>query len=101
MSQVVGNSRDSTPEFHKTALFLQITRLIELLKKKYLGGMDDMPAEVTAMFIGAKDAKKFYISSALSSGRVPELTGMLMMALEENAPIDEIKSVLVQVYNMS
>merc|ERR1719440_1936128 len=42
------------------------------------------------MFIGAKDAKKFYISSALSSGRVPELAGMLMMALEEGAPIQEI-----------
>merc|ERR1712147_153630 len=45
----------------------------------------------------AKDAKKFYISSALSSGQVPELAGMLMMALEEGAPINEIKDVLVQV----
>jgi len=56
-----------------------------------------MPAEVTAMFIGARDAKKFYISSALSSGQVPELAGMLMMALEEGAPIKDIKDVLVQV----
>ena len=61
------------------------------------GGVSDMPAEVTAMFIGAKDAKKFYISSALSSGQVPELAGMLMMALEEGAPIKDIKDVLVQV----
>ena len=61
------------------------------------GGVSDMPAEVTAMFIGARDAKKFYISSALSSGRVPELAGMLMMALEEGAPIQEVKDVLVQV----
>merc|ERR1712050_509923 len=61
------------------------------------GGVSDMPAEVTAMFIGAKDARKFYISSALSSGQVPEIAGMLMMALEEGAPIDEVKNVLVQV----
>jgi len=61
------------------------------------GGVSDMPAEVTAMFIGARDAKKFYISSALSSGQVPELAGMLMMALEEGAPIKDIKDVLVQV----
>lgn len=61
------------------------------------GGVSDMPAEITAMFINPKTARKFYISSALSSGQVPEIAGMLMMALEEGAPIEEVKNVLVQV----
>lgn len=61
------------------------------------GGVTDMPTEVTAMFINSKDAKRFYISAMLSTGQIPEVAGMLMMALEEGAPADEIKDVLVQV----
>lgn len=61
------------------------------------GGVSDMPAEITAMFINPKTARKFYISSALSSGQVPNIAGMLMMALEEGADIQEIKDVLIQV----
>jgi len=61
------------------------------------GGVTDMPTEVTAMFINSKDAKRFYISAMLSTGQIPEVAGMLMMALEEGADTQEIKDVLVQV----
>jgi alkylhydroperoxidase/carboxymuconolactone decarboxylase family protein YurZ len=61
------------------------------------GGVTDMPTEVTAMFINSKDAKRFYISAMLSTGQIPEVAGMLMMALEEGANTDDIKDVLVQV----
>merc|ERR1739848_427397 len=112
------NDNDNRKELMKLQLFQQMgipPALIELLKKKREGlplsagdrysmlkwmnpsQMDAMSPEQTALMIGADDAKQFYISSLLQSGKVPEITGILLMALAEGTDLDIIKEVLIQV----
>ena len=57
----------------------------------------ELAPEITALMMGVSGAKEFYISSLLSSNQIPEITGILMMAVADGAPADEIKSVLTQV----
>lgn len=57
----------------------------------------ELAPEITALMMGVKGAKDFYISSLLSSNQIPEITGILMMAVQDNAPASEIKNVLMQV----
>lgn len=109
---------DNRQELMKLQLFQQMgipPALIELLEKKRSGTklspgdrysmlrwlnpsqMESMTPEQTALMIGAEDAKQFYISSLLQSGQIPEITGILLMALAESTPIETIKEVLIQV----
>merc|ERR1719361_2329520 len=64
---------------------------------RWLFPNQELSPELTAMMIEAEGAKKFYISSLLSTNQVPEITGILMMALSEGADTQEIKDVLIQV----
>lgn len=64
---------------------------------RWLFPNQELSPELTAMMIEAEGAKKFYISSLLSTNQVPEITGILLMALAEGANNDEIKDVLIQV----
>ena len=64
---------------------------------RWLFPNQELSPELTAMMIDAEGAKKFYISSLLSTNQVPEITGILLMALSEGAPAAEIKEVLIQV----
>ena len=57
----------------------------------------ELAPEITALMMGVNGAKDFYISSLLSSNQIPEITGILMMAVNDGAPADEIKNVLMQV----
>jgi hypothetical protein len=65
-------------------------------------GNPEMSPEMTALMIASDDeqkadAKKFFISAQLSAGTIPEITGILLMALAEGADPSDIKNVLVQV----
>lgn len=64
---------------------------------RWLFPNQELSPELTAMMIEAEGARKFYISSLLSTNQVPEITGILLMALAEGAPTSEIKDVLIQV----
>jgi hypothetical protein len=64
---------------------------------RWLFPNQELSPELTAMMIEAEGAKKFYISSLLSTNQVPEITGILLMALAEGADTTEIKDVLIQV----
>lgn len=64
---------------------------------RWLFPNQELSPELTAMMIEAEGAKKFYISSLLSTNQVPEITGILLMALSEGANTQEIKDVLIQV----
>jgi len=64
---------------------------------RWLFPNQELSPELTAMMIEAEGAKKFYISSLLSTNQVPEITGILLMALSEGADTQEIKDVLIQV----
>jgi len=57
----------------------------------------ELAPEITALMMGVNGAKDFYISSLLSSNQIPEITGILMMAVNDGAPANEIKNVLMQV----
>lgn len=64
---------------------------------RWLFPNQELSPELTAMMIEAEGARKFYISSLLSTNQVPEITGILLMALSEGADTQEIKDVLIQV----
>ncbi|CBY14212.1 unnamed protein product [Oikopleura dioica] len=57
----------------------------------------ELAPEITALMMGVQNGKDFYISSLLSSNQIPEITGILMMAVNDGAPAAEIKNVLMQV----
>lgn len=64
---------------------------------RWLFPNQELAPELTAMMIEAEGAKKFYISSLLSTNQVPEITGILLMALSEGADTQQVKDVLIQV----